>query len=48
MFGTRSSVPVATSIAAVSEVKAVSQPVVSQTNDKEGLFASWVRIFTHK
>lgn len=44
MFGAGNSVPETTTLSTVTEVKTTPQPVVSQSNDKEGLFASWVRV----
>lgn len=44
MFGAGGTVPEAASpTAAIPEVKTTPQPVISQSADKEGLFASWVR-----
>ena len=44
MFGAGGTVPgTSSSTAAVPDVKTTSQPVITQSVDKEGLFASWVR-----
>ena len=43
MFGAGNSVPETTTLSTVTEVK-TTPPVISQSNDKEGLFASWVSV----
>ena len=47
MFGAGGTVPevIPSSTAAVPDVKTTSQPVITQSVDKEGLFALWVRKF---
>ena len=42
MFGVGGSMPDTTGQTMAPEVKITSQPVTSQSVDKEGLFASWV------
>ena len=44
MFGVGGSIPDTAGQTTAPEVKITSQPVVSQSVDKEGLFASWVSL----
>ena len=44
MFGVGGSIPDTAGQTTAPEVKITSQPVISQSVDKEGLFASWVSL----
>lgn len=44
MFGAGGSIPDTTAQTTTPAVKIMSQPVISQSVDKEGLFASWVSL----
>ena len=44
MFGAGGSIPDTAAQTTAPEVKIMSQPVISQSVDKEGLFASWVSL----
>ena len=48
MFGAGRTVPETSSSTAVPDVKTTPMPVVTQSVDKEGLFASWVRSYRIK
>lgn len=42
MFGAGGTVMPSSAATALSDVKSTPQPVITQSVDKEGLFASWV------
>ena len=45
--GTVSQVTQSSTASALPDVKTTTQPVITQSVDKEGLFASWVRRFNY-
>ena len=47
MFGAGGTVTQSSNAAALPDAKTTPQPVIAQSVDKEGLFASWVRMFDY-